>query len=103
MVKVRIQLKSESGGNLNPIHIAREVYAEGGIARFYKGIDSALMRQAIYTTTRLGIYFSLSDYLKFNVNNGANLTAFQKVYSSLLAGGIGSIFGTPADLVLIRM
>jgi solute carrier family 25 oxoglutarate transporter 11 len=31
------------------------------------------------------------------------LTAFQKVYSSLLAGGIGSIFGTPADLVLIRM
>jgi len=37
MVKVRIQLKSESGGNLNPIHIAREVYAEGGIARFYKG------------------------------------------------------------------
>lgn len=31
------------------------------------------------------------------------MTAFQKVYSSLLAGGIGSIFGTPADLVLIRM
>jgi solute carrier family 25 oxoglutarate transporter 11 len=66
-------------------------------------IDSALTRQAIYTTTRLGIYFSLSDYLKFNVNGGANLTPFQKVYSSLLAGGIGSIFGTPADLVLIRM
>ncbi len=61
------------------------------------------MRQAVYTTTRLGIYFSLSDYLKYNVNNGANMTSFQRVYSSLLAGGIGSIFGTPADLVLIRM
>lgn len=31
------------------------------------------------------------------------MTAFQKVYSSLLAGGIGSILGTPADLVLVRM
>ena len=31
------------------------------------------------------------------------MTGFQKAYSSLLAGGIGSIFGTPADLVLIRM
>lgn len=31
------------------------------------------------------------------------MTAFQKVYSSLLAGGIGSIVGTPADLILIRM
>ena len=39
MVKVRIQLKSESGGNLSPFHIAREVYAEGGVARFYKGYD----------------------------------------------------------------
>ena len=61
------------------------------------------MRQAVYTTTRLGIYFSLSDYLKYSVNGGANMSAFQKVYSSLLAGAIGSTFGTPADLVLIRM
>jgi len=45
----------------------------------------------------------MTDYLKYNVNGGKNLTTFQKVYSSLLAGGIGSVFGTPADLVLIRM
>ena len=31
------------------------------------------------------------------------MTMWQKIYSSLIAGGIGSIFGTPADLVLIRM
>lgn len=61
------------------------------------------MRQALYTTTRLGIYFSLSDYLKYTVNGGENMTGFQKIYSSLLAGGIGSIVGTPADLVLVRM
>ena len=61
------------------------------------------MRQALYTTTRLGIYFSLSDYLKYTVNGGANMTAWQKIYSSLVAGGIGSMVGTPADLVLIRM
>jgi solute carrier family 25 oxoglutarate transporter 11 len=61
------------------------------------------MRQALYTTTRLGIYFSLSDYLKYQVNGGQNMNTFQKVYSSLLAGGIGSVVGTPADLILIRM
>jgi len=61
------------------------------------------MRQAVYTTSRLGIYFSLSDYLRYSVNNGANLTTWQKVYSSLFAGGIASLLGTPADLVLIRM
>ena len=31
------------------------------------------------------------------------MSNWQRVYSSLLAGGIGSIVGTPADLILIRM
>ena len=41
MVKVRIQLKSEShGGNLSPVSIAKEIYAkEGGIKAFYKGFN----------------------------------------------------------------
>ncbi len=37
-------------------------------------LDSALLRQAIYATLRLGIYFNLSDYIKENVNGGANMT-----------------------------
>jgi len=37
MVKVRIQLKSEAGGNLSPFHIAREIASEGGLKAFYKG------------------------------------------------------------------
>lgn len=41
-------------------------------------IDSALLRQAIYATLRLGIYFNLSDYIKEHVNGGANLSALQK-------------------------
>jgi hypothetical protein len=38
MVKVRIQLKSElKTGNLSPVGIAKEIYAEGGVRRFYRG------------------------------------------------------------------
>ena len=66
-------------------------------------LDSALTRQAVYTTTRLGIFFNMIEYLRYEVNGGNNLSAFQKAYCSLTAGAIGSFFGTPADLVLIRM
>jgi solute carrier family 25 oxoglutarate transporter 11 len=105
MVKVRIQLKSEArGGNLSPFVIAKDIYRnEGGMKGFYKGLDSALLRQAVYATLRLGIYFNLSDYIKNNTNNGANLTSFQKVYCSLTAGAIGSFIGNPCDLTLVRM
>lgn len=39
-------------------------------------LDSALLRQAIYATLRLGIYFNLTDHIKLNVNNGSNLSAW---------------------------
>lgn len=105
MVKVRIQLKSEAkGGSLSPFTIANDIYKnEGGLKGFYKGIDSALLRQAVYATLRLGIYFNLTDYIKKHVNDGANLSAFQKVYCSLSAGAIGSFIGNPCDLSLVRM
>lgn len=66
-------------------------------------LDSALLRQAIYATLRLGIYFNLSDYIKNDINGGANLTALQKTGASLFAGGFGSFIGNPCDLVLVRM
>lgn len=66
-------------------------------------IDSALLRQAVYATLRLGIYFNLSDYIKDNYNQGGNLTALQKTGASLFAGGLGSFIGTPFDLALVRM
>lgn len=60
------------------------------------------MRQAVYTTARFGIFNNLSDYLKAK-NGGANLSFGQKGMCSLAAGGLGSLVGTPADLILIRM
>ena len=105
MVKVRIQLKSEAkASSLSPITIAKDIYAnEGGVKGFYKGIQTALLRQAVYATLRLGIYFNMTDYIKEQVNDGKNLTAFQKTYCSLTAGAIGSFVGNPFDLVLVRM
>lgn len=67
MVKVRIQILSgeHPGQHFGPIDVAKDLYAkEGGIKGFYKGIDSALMRQAVYTTARFGIFLNYTDYLK---------------------------------------
>ena len=68
----------------------------------FNSIDSALMRQVLYATSRFGIFLTLSDYLR-KKNNGNNLTFMQKGAASLTAGGLGSAIGSPADLILIRM
>ena len=74
MIKVRTQLSSESGGTTSIPKIAQEVFSEGGLKGFYRGMDSALLRQAVYGTARLGIYFNLAQKIKAK-NNGQNLSA----------------------------
>ena len=68
----------------------------------FNSIDSALMRQVLYATSRFGIFLTLSDYLR-KKNNGNNLSFMQEGDASLAAGGLGSAIGSPADLILIRM
>ncbi|EGR32264.1 mitochondrial carrier protein, putative [Ichthyophthirius multifiliis] len=106
-IKVRIQILSEekSAGNsklsTNPIAIAKNVIKSDGISGLYKGIDSALMRQVLYTTVRLGLFKTLTDNIKAK-KGGKNLTFGEKVYCSLTAGFVGSLCGNPADLALVR-
>mmetsp|Transcript_33210 Transcript_33210/g.50909 ORF Transcript_33210/g.50909 Transcript_33210/m.50909 type:complete len:267 (-) Transcript_33210:30-830(-) len=105
MVKVRIQILSgeHPGKKFGPLEVTKMIWKnERGLIGFYKGIDSAYFRQAVYTTARFGIFLNLSDYLK-RKNGGANLAFTQKMFCSLAAGGLGSLVGTPADLILIRM
>jgi solute carrier family 25 oxoglutarate transporter 11 len=104
IVKVRLQVRGESGSkNLSPFDVARELRAEGGIKGFYKGIDSALFRQLTYTGARFGIYLSVTQWMQSKLEKGQNLSFAQRCFASLMAGGLGAIVGTPADLVLIRM
>ena len=67
-----------------------------------QGLSAGLLRQATYTTARLGIHAKIVDYLK-EANKGAPLPLAQKAGAGLAAGGLGAMFGSPADLSLIRM
>ena len=62
-------------------------------------LSAGLLRQATYTTTRLGTFNTLNDYF----SHGTTTAFHTKVLIGVTAGAIGSFVGTPADLALIRM
>ena len=65
MIKVRIQLLSEQGHkNLNPLKVAKQIVKNDGFITLYKGLDSAILRQIFYGTTRLGLFYSFLEYFK---------------------------------------
>jgi len=45
----------------NTYHAVRSIIVKEGITGIYSGLSAGLLRQATYTTTRLGIYTWLFD------------------------------------------
>lgn len=97
MVKVRLQL-GDTGG---PIGVARNMIKTQGFGSLYKGLSAGLVRQATYTTARLGIYNKL--FTAAQEWNQGPLPLWGKAVCGLTAGGLGALVGSPADLTLIRM
>jgi solute carrier family 25 oxoglutarate transporter 11 len=98
MVKVRLQL-GEKG---SPFGVAAKLVRAEGVGALYKGLSAGLLRQATYTTARLGIYNNLSQ-AAVEHNAGGAVPLWQKAACGLVAGGLGALVGTPADLTLLRM
>ncbi|XP_058467015.1 mitochondrial 2-oxoglutarate/malate carrier protein-like [Malaya genurostris] len=104
LVKTRMQI-SGLGGAVKEYNntfdaIAKIIRREGALA-LYKGLSAAIMRQATYTTTRLGVYTSLNDTYKQKRNKSPNL--LESMVMGMTAGAVGSFVGNPCELILIRM
>jgi len=105
MVKVRIQLQGEGGKmavgeSKNPFTVLGNIVKNEGAGKLYAGLSAALLRQATYTTARLGLFRTISNSMQID---NKPLPFWKKSVAGLLAGGIGCVFGTPADVALIRM
>lgn len=98
MVKVRLQLGATGG----PVAVASQIIKADGFGALYKGLSAGLLRQATYTTARMGLFQQFSNSLK-DYNKGQAIPLYQKALAGLAAGGLGALVGTPADLTLIRM
>ena len=103
VVKTRLQISGEAGRvgkQYNGVTgVIKTVLADEGAAAFYKGIGAAWMREASYTSLRLGLYEPIKDVL----NVTAKSSFFMKFLAGALAGGIGSIAGNPFDVLKTRM
>ncbi|VDL89009.1 unnamed protein product [Schistocephalus solidus] len=65
LVKTRMQMSGEGGStkaHVSTLQVIRAIVAREGFFKLYAGLSAALLRQATYTTTRLGIYTGLFEH-----------------------------------------
>ncbi|PIO68472.1 hypothetical protein TELCIR_09741 [Teladorsagia circumcincta] len=102
LVKNRMQLSGRSGKReyRSSVHALTSIVRNEGVLAVYNGLSAGLLRQATYTTTRLGTYTYLFEHFK----TGDTAPSFaMKASLGMTAGAVGSVVGTPAELALIRM
>jgi solute carrier family 25 oxoglutarate transporter 11 len=107
MVKVRLQLAGEgvkTGPKPTPITVLKDIVASGKVMDLYTGLSAGLLRQAVYTTARLGIFDTFMKSLTASTEAKGQKVGFkERAGAGLAAGGLAAMVGNPADLALIRM
>ncbi len=102
VVKTRLQVSSKETRNYSSLGITgtiKTIAKEEGVRSFWKGISAAWLREASYTSLRLGLYTPIKQVM--GVNNQSNF--LMKFTAGSLAGAIGSLVGNPFDVVKTRM
>lgn len=64
LVKTRMQISGVGGAKKeykNSFDALSSILRKEGVSGIYQGLGAGLLRQATYTTTRLGVYTGLND------------------------------------------
>ena len=81
----------------------KSIYLEQGYGRgLMKGITASMLREASYSSLRMGLYDSIKILIAPSGTNKDQFTFGQKLIAGAGSGTIGSFIATPTDLVKIR-
>lgn len=100
VVKTRIQVSPEYAALGMSGTVKRVVGAEG-VAAMWKGVNAAWLREASYTSLRLGLYEPCK--IAFGCTTPENTTFVKKFAAGSAAGALGSLAGNPFDVLKTKM
>ncbi|KNA08756.1 hypothetical protein SOVF_159700 [Spinacia oleracea] len=86
---------------VGPVGVGVRIVQQDGVAALFTGVSATVLRQTLYSTTRMGLYEILKR--KWTDPNSGNLSLGRKIAAGLVAGGIGAACGNPADVAMVRM
>jgi len=98
----KIRLQSTGGSGLYPgglPDVVRQIAKhEGMLALWRIGMPASMLRESLYSTTRMGLYPHVKKLLGTSDSNLAG-----KIAAGAVTGGLGSIISNPIDVVKIGL
>ncbi|MBA0686928.1 hypothetical protein Goari_014495 [Gossypium aridum] len=86
---------------VGPVATGIKIFRTEGVAALFSGVSATVLRQTLYSTTRMGLYDILKQ--KWTDKETKTMPLSRKITAGLIAGGIGAAVGNPADVAMVRM
>ncbi|KAH0745270.1 hypothetical protein KY285_006927 [Solanum tuberosum] len=86
---------------VGPVSVGVKIIQQEGVAALFSGVSATVLRQTLYSTTRMGLYDMLKQ--KWTDPDTNIMPLSKKIVAGLIAGGIGAAVGNPADVAMVRM
>lgn len=101
LVKNRMQVYGKiSKGKIATMDVVNLILKDKGILGFYKGLGTSVIRQSLYTGTRMGMYQALLEHVN---NKYGPASLLVKCGLGVVSGAMGGIAGLPPDVALTRI
>eukprot|EP00587_Corethron_hystrix_P008784 CAMPEP_0113325410 /NCGR_PEP_ID=MMETSP0010_2-20120614/17739_1 /TAXON_ID=216773 ORGANISM="Corethron hystrix, Strain 308" /NCGR_SAMPLE_ID=MMETSP0010_2 /ASSEMBLY_ACC=CAM_ASM_000155 /LENGTH=299 /DNA_ID=CAMNT_0000185205 /DNA_START=327 /DNA_END=1226 /DNA_ORIENTATION=- /assembly_acc=CAM_ASM_000155 len=100
LVKTRIQVSKEYA-TLGIFGSGKHIASKDGVFGLYSGINAACLREASYTSIRMGLYEPWK--IAFGCTTPENTTFLKKFAAGSISGALGSIAGNPFDVLKTRL
>ncbi|KAK9949416.1 hypothetical protein M0R45_004940 [Rubus argutus] len=98
---IHVPVPPPPAARAGPIAVGVKIIRQEGIAALYSGVSATMLRQCLYSTTRMGLYDILKQ--KWTDPETRNMPLPRKIGAGLIAGAIGAAVGNPADVAMVRM
>ena len=86
---------------VGPVSVGVGIVRAEGVAALFSGVSATVLRQTLYSATRMGLYEVLKG--KWSDPETGNFSLPKKIAAGLVAGRVGAAVGNPADVAMVRM
>ncbi|XP_032669400.1 mitochondrial dicarboxylate carrier [Odontomachus brunneus] len=97
---LKVHLQTQQEGKISIVRSTIGIIQKQGILALYNGLSASLLRQLTYSTIRFGAYEVGKQTLEAP---GYSLPFYQKLLLAGVSGATGGVFGTPGDVINVRM
>ncbi|XVF67266.1 hypothetical protein PTKIN_Ptkin10aG0106700 [Pterospermum kingtungense] len=86
---------------VGPISIGVHIIQSKDVAALFSGVSATILRQTLYSTTRMGLYDILKN--KWTNKKTGNLPLTSRITVGLIVGSVGAAVGNPEDVAMVYM